>query len=504
MINLRPHQEVAKKAIITAIDAKENIIVQGPTGVGKTEIATAVIKSLIEQGKSAAFCVPYLSLVNQTVERFKRYGIDDLQILQGANSSGPTDALVSVCSIPTLASRDIFPAVDAAFIDEAHIQNRHTYKWMQSAPHTTFVGLSATPWALGLVNPKKFRRVIKPISLRQLIEQDYLVRPRVFGSSKPDLSGIKVSRLTKDYDIASLGRLMSKPEISGKVVSNWIDRGQGRKTIAFCVDVEHARYLKAEFEAQGIPCGYIDANVPPSERDAIRRALENGDIKIIISIAALIAGFDCPPVSCIIFARPTQSKILFVQALGRGLRASPDTGKVDCLVFDHTGTTSRLGFLEDIEEDADADELCCVIGRDGDDRKKKGDKTKHCEACDAENHADAFKCYHCGWQFPSPVLETDAELSELAPTAPVHIGMSDAQIYAQLEYVRSERGYAPGWIAHSYREVTGKWPSPKVKALALDITEPPGTIVTAFLEQKRRDYREKMRSQNNSVSADAY
>jgi DNA repair protein RadD len=234
-------------------------------------------------------------------------------------------------------------------IDECHRRNNHLQKWLTDGAER-FVGLSATPWAKGMA--QHWDAIVRPISMTRLIEQGHLVPFRVFAPSKPDLSGVRRRRGVDgelDYVESDLAGAVCDPVLVADVVSTWCARAEGRQTVVFAVDCGHAKVLRAEFEKTGVSVGYVDAKTSRLDRANLVKRLEAGEIKVIVNIDVLTAGFDCPSVSCIVMARPTRSEIRYVQAIGRGLRPAP--GKTDCLILDHSDTTERLGFVSDISYD---------------------------------------------------------------------------------------------------------------------------------------------------------
>lgn len=124
-----------------------------------------------------------------------------------------------------------------------------------------------------------------------------------------------------DYKEGQLSKVMSEAKLVGDIVKNWLENGQDRPTICFCVDVAHANYVTMEFSRAGVTVEVMTASTPHDERQLTIRRFEQGITKIIINVGVLVAGFDSD-VRCIIFARPTKSEIRWIQTLGRGLRAA--------------------------------------------------------------------------------------------------------------------------------------------------------------------------------------
>ena len=119
---------------------KKRIVLQAPCGAGKTEIATEVTKATRIKGNFAAFTVPLIGLIDQTVARFELRGVaaEDIGVMQAKHERTNEIAPIQVCSVQTLTARKIFPLANVAIIDEAHLQHDVVYKWMKACPDHDF------------------------------------------------------------------------------------------------------------------------------------------------------------------------------------------------------------------------------------------------------------------------------------------------------------------------------------------------------------------------------
>lgn len=323
---LRPHQVAALDGLKASLMAgHRRPMLQAPTGSGKTICAAHIVAGAMAKHKRVAFCVPALSLVDQTFERFQENGISplDMGIQQADHPWRREFAPVQIATAQTL-SRRALPQADVVVIDEAHIRFAVYERWMREHPETVFIGLSATPWSTGL--GRLFDDLVKPVTIAELIDAGLLSRFRVFAPSKPDLDGVKT--VAGDYHEGQLAERMNQPKLVADIVETWLARGENRPTLCFATGRKHARAIHDQFRSVGVPAAYVDANTPRAEREAIGRALAAGEIKIVCNIGTLTTGIDWD-VRCIILARPTQSESLFVQIVGRGLRTAD--GKPDCL-----------------------------------------------------------------------------------------------------------------------------------------------------------------------------
>ena len=389
-ITLRDYQQGAIDKLREALAAGyKRPVMQAPTGAGKTVIAAALVNMAREKGKRVIFAVPAISLINQTVERFRANGIFDIGVIQADHEMTDPDQPVQVCSVQTLARRTI-PKADLVIVDECHVMFKLYDKWMNEEQWLgiPFVGLTATPWARGMGAKGRWDHLIVVTTTNALIDQKSLSDFKVYAPAHPDLSGVKT--VAGDYEMKGLASVMDKGNLVADIVSTWLARGESRPTICFAVNRLHAKHIETQFREAGVSAEYMDAFTDLDDREAIIKRFSNGDTKVICNVGVLTTGFDAD-VRCIILARPTKSEILYVQMIGRGLRTAD--GKDHCLILDHSDTTLRLGFVTDIHA-TDLD--------DGTARRAPKQQTaplpKECPQCHFLKPPKSQKCPACGHQ----------------------------------------------------------------------------------------------------------
>jgi ATP-dependent helicase IRC3 len=152
-----------------------------------------------------------------------------------------------------------------------------------------------------------------------------------------DLSAVKVRR--GDYDQGAAGRAMEDAEVPRHVVAAWLEHALGRRTLVFTPTVEVARLVQEQFAHVGVRAAYVHGGTPTDERRQILQAYSRGDIDVLANCAVLTEGYDEPRTDCIVVARPTRSRALYTQMVGRGTRRHPD--KADCLVLDIVGASAE-------------------------------------------------------------------------------------------------------------------------------------------------------------------
>ena len=452
---------------------------QGPTGFGKTLVASKIIDLARAKGNRVIFTAPAISLIDQTVTAFEREGIDGIGVMQANHPRTDRFAPVQIASVQTLARREI-PDASLIIVDECHIRSAAIESLMDERQDVFFVGLSATPWARGM--GLRWQDLVIPTTIGELIDQGFLSQFVAYAPDVPDLSGVKVQG--GDYVESGLEAVMGDAALMGSVVETWLARGQNRPTLCFAVNRKHASDLQASFERQGIATGYVDAMTDIVERQRINRKFRQGEIKIICSVRTMTTGVDLP-VSCIIDAAPTKSEMLHVQKIGRGLRVNP--GTEDCLILDHAGNSIRLGLVTDIHHNT----LDKTAPGAPQERKAAAEKLpKPCSKCETLHVANI--CPSCGHerQPVSGVETTDGELVEITGRK-AKATMADKQAFWSMAlYVDRERGKAGKLASGLYKGKFGVWP----RSLD-DRPMPPNSDFYNYEKSRRIAYAKKMAKQ---------
>ena len=152
-----------------------------------------------------------------------------------------------------------------------------------------------------------------------------------------DTSSLTVSK--GDYDQGQAGRLLESAGAAGVVVQAWRQHAADRRTLVFTPTVAFADQVAAAYQAAGVAAGTVSGAMDLDTRRATLAAFARGDLQVLANCAVLTEGYDEPRVDCVVVARPTKSRALYVQMIGRGTRRHPD--KTDCLVLDLVGATEE-------------------------------------------------------------------------------------------------------------------------------------------------------------------
>jgi DNA repair protein RadD len=499
---LRPYQGEAIETIKTTVrGGVRRIVVEAPTGAGKTKLAAVLGQGSQAKQKRMAFVVPAISLVDQTVEEFYANGIRNIGVIQADHHMTDWSRPIQVCSAQTIEKRGAFPEANSVLFDEIHRLHGIHKRWLRHPDwqHIPMIGLSATPWNKGLGN--YFETKITVSTLQELIDQGYLSKFRVFASSHPDLKKVKI--VAADYHQGELSGVMQDSSLSADIIRTYKEKWGKGKTLCFAVDKAHALSLQERFNFAGIKCGYQDADTPPDVRRMIRKMFHDGTYEVVVNIDTLTTGVDWD-VRCISLCRPTKSEMKYVQIIGRGLRlAAENTApKDELIILDHSDTTGRLGFVTDIHhEELDTGKVS-PKGPKPEKRVKLPVECKKCTALYPPNFER--KCPNCGEvnKLQSTLLEADGELVEVkrdgsmwqaAKVKAREWTIEERETFlSELKAYTQAHGYKPGWASLKYKEKFGDWPPREIEHTPAALIISPTVTMwirsrqIAFAKSKRR------------------
>jgi ATP-dependent helicase IRC3 len=146
-----------------------------------------------------------------------------------------------------------------------------------------------------------------------------------------------------DFVDSELASVLLNANAPAHVVRAYREHAAGRKALVFTPTVQLAHDMAKAFQNAGVAAEALDGSTPDAERHDILARLHSGVTMVVCNCAVLTEGFDEPSVDCIIIARPTKSKPLYIQMVGRSTRIYP--GKPDCLILDVVGVTQRHSIM---------------------------------------------------------------------------------------------------------------------------------------------------------------
>lgn len=384
-----------------------SILINAPTGSGKTVLASALMEMVAAKGNRANFVVDRLSLIQQTSDTFDRYGLDH-GVIQADHPRYRPSMPLQLCSVQTLSKRG-WPESSVDVIDECHVLHS-TVKQRMAARSSIVIGLTATPFTRGL--GKFFQAVVNVTTTNALIGDKWLAPYRMFSCAQPDMSSVRVMSTGEwDSDESSKKAL----EVVGDVVHEYLQHGDGRKFICSGVDTTHVEELQRQFLAAGINVAtytYKDRDEDRADTTLEFRKADSA-IRGLITVTAASRGFDIPDIGCVIEARPLRKSLAdHIQLLGRGLRIAD--GKVDCIVLDHSGNCARFWHAREDFFANGIDKL--DDGKPKEKKKAEKDEVEpmRCPQCRVL-HKPAPFCPACGHEYPrrQTVVHVPGTLTEI-------------------------------------------------------------------------------------------
>ena len=353
-IKLFDYQEDMVKRVQEAFKHHDAVMVQMPTGTGKTYLLAALVGLFLkEEVWVVAHRRELVSQIKDTLERF---------------FSSLKSISIKVTSIQWLSRHygEMEEKPGLIVIDEAHHALAETYAEVMNAyPKAKKLGLTATPYRL---NGKGFTDLFDTLLCSWSMEK-FIAEGRLslydYYSIKPDCAAqLLIDSLQKrgadgDYQQKELNEVMDvKPSLE-RLCLTIKEYVPGKKGIVYAISIQHAEHIAEFYRENGIKAVAISSKTPLAERQELIERFKSSslspslnstsdDIEVLVSVDLFSEGFDCPDVEFIQLARPTLSLAKYMQMVGRGLRVAE--GKDYCVILDNVGLYKRFG-LPSVDRD---------------------------------------------------------------------------------------------------------------------------------------------------------
>ena len=377
---LRDYQREMLGRIHEAWKTCRSVMVQMPTGTGKTVLMTEVIKSEKRKVKGEKCSVLVVAHRRELIEQI-RETLD--RRTEGHDKDRVTEEqIVVVESIQTIYRNidDISINPSLIIVDEAHHALARTYRELwERWPEAKFLGLTATPCRLsGEGFEDLFDVLLQGEDIQWFIDQKWL-SDFEYVSARPDslmmhqIGGLRKRGADGDYQTKEMVTVMDVPESIAHLYESYEAFASGKKGIVYAIDRAHAQHIAGYYASKGVKCAVIDSKTPARERAEIverylaspANALETAHrgqslcnslrcsqqgqspcaVDVLINVDIFSEGFDCPEVEFIQLARPTLSLSKYLQQVGRGMRVSE--GKDCVLILDNVGLYQTFGLPTD-------------------------------------------------------------------------------------------------------------------------------------------------------------
>jgi len=408
MIQLYPDQMAGVTAIRAAYSSgKRSVLFVAPCAFGKTCLFGFIAQNAAKKGKSVLIIAHRSELIEQISSTLKLFEVEHGFI---AADRPKLHRSVMVASIQTLVKRVQYLrfSPDIIIVDEAHhCTALNTFgKTLAEFPGAKILGVTATPCRLsGEGLGDVFEEMVLGPTASELIEAGRLSPFKLFAPPTVDVSGLRIR--AGDFDKHQMAALMDKPKITGDAVTHYIKHAMGKPFVAFCTGITHAQNVAAQFRASGIDAVCIHGMMDNEVRKGIVNAFRDDAIKGLCSVDLISEGFDVQGIVCGLMLRPTASRGLHIQQIGRCLRLSEN--KTHAIILDHVGNCARHGLPTDNQN-------WTLEGRVKRPRSKIQEvKIRICPKCWAAQAPATQVCQECGYEWVvegRQVEQIDGELVE--------------------------------------------------------------------------------------------
>jgi superfamily II DNA or RNA helicase len=339
----RPYQvDVIREAIRQWYYGHQRLLVQLPTGAGKTVIAAEIVARA--GTNRVLYVVPSEEIFEQTAEKLEAVGIKPLRLTAGVRPplGNARCVLAMAMTLQNRLQEGLFDKWDPGLViaDECHRLLDQHYTTLRHFSRAKAMGMTATAIRLdGRSMEDLWPMLIQGPPMSKMRAVGALVPVRTLELPLIDPSRLKVK--AGDFDQTQLSRAFDNAHAAYLAALYWVQNARGRKTIAFCPSVKVSQTLADALKVIGVRAEHLDGQSSPRRRAEVLAALEAGELELVTNCGLFVEGLDITSISCILVCTSTLSMAKWLQMCGRGMRPSP--GKTDLLVIDHGLCRRRLG-----------------------------------------------------------------------------------------------------------------------------------------------------------------
>lgn len=322
------------------------------TGLGKTMVAVLDVERYgLDRGRlpRVLFLAHRAELLDQAARTFRpmlRRSFPEAQVSWFAAERNDLQGDVVMASVQKLARPENLERLAAVpfeyvIVDEVHHADARTYRTLLDRLAPRFLlGLTATPEradegdVLGLFDDHVAHRV----DLGEGIQRELLVPFNYFGlKDEVDYRPANIPWRNRRFDPVALATAVQTHKRMERLWEDGWRAHPARKTIVFCCSIEHARFVRDWLRGNGIRIEAVHSGEDSADRGDALVALKKGELDAICTVDLFNEGLDAPWIDRVVMLRPTESRVVFLQQLGRGLRRDPASGKTHLTVIDFVG-----------------------------------------------------------------------------------------------------------------------------------------------------------------------
>ena len=347
-LELKQHQREALDALQAMRGRHETIaLLYHATGTGKTVTAVMDAKRC---GGRTLFLAHTQELVNQAADTFRTLW-PEVTVGRYMEAIKEPEAHVVCGSVQSVAlhledfREDAFSYL---IVDEAHHAAADTYQKILAYFHPAFtLGLTATPERTddNRAILDIFKNTAHKLDIQTAVEIGELVPIRCIRiHTNIDLTRVRFNSV--QYNIRDLESKIYVPERNRLIVDTWLQYVRDKRTVVFCASVRHAEQIAELFRQAGVSAAAVSGGMKPAERREFQDRFVRREILVLCACDLLNEGWDCPEIEVLFMARPTMSRVLYTQQLGRGMRLFP--GKESLMVFDFVDNASQYNMPQSL------------------------------------------------------------------------------------------------------------------------------------------------------------
>lgn len=494
MIHLYDYQTDAVSQIRSAMEKEyRSILIQSPTGSGKTVIFSHIVAAMKKKGKRALIITDRVELLFETGGTLEQFGLKPFHILAGQMVEPPMQYQVYVAMSQTLRRRiGVWPrfwkSFDLVIMDECHKQEFNPY-FENNCFNCHVLGFSATPTRSGKMRQlaEDYQIMIEGLQVPELIKRGKLVKDHYYGVESVQLDHAKYNS-EGDYAENWLYERFNKTELYAGVVENWQKICPSTATLVFCVNIQHTIQTCKAFNEAGIPAKFLVSDVAKPQllpdateaqivryerhlkeydtyieaygkysggRETVVRQWKDHKFEVLCNAGILTTGFNRRDIESVVTCLATVSTAKILQIWGRGSRTFDGIRKDGTYlkkthfnILDFGANGARLGYYNQMRKWSLTHE------------SKQGDGAQPVKECGKDNKADergntgcqayvfvsADICPYCGYVFKKEKPEKFAELikidylEDITPSNQLH------EEFRKLERTAEDRGYKQSWV----------------------------------------------------------